>query len=127
MKATIEAPAVGRIAITQLAILLVAAIALAPIDATIAYSILIGGMIQIVPQAYFTRLAFRYMGAKQAPEILRAIHKGEAGKLLLTGLLFALAFTFIKPINVAGLFLSYSAMIIVQWFCAAKALNHRKI
>ncbi|PCJ92468.1 MAG: ATP F0F1 synthase subunit I [Porticoccaceae bacterium] len=127
MKATIEAPPVGRIAITQFAILLVAAIALVPIDATIAYSILIGGTIQIVPQAYFTRLAFRYMGARQAPEMLRAIQKGETGKLLLTGLFFALTFIFVKPINVTGLFLSYSAMIIVQWFCAARALNHRKI
>ena len=125
MKATIEAPSVGRIAITQFAVLLVAAIALAPIDATLAYSILIGGIIQIVPQAYFTRLAFRYMGARQAPEILRAIHKGETGKLLLTGLFFALAFIFVKPINVAGLFLSYGAMIIVQWFCAVRVLNHR--
>lgn len=127
MKATIVTPPVGRIAIVQLAILVVAVIAIAPVDVTTAYSILIGGMIQIVPQAYFTRLAFRYVGAKQAPKILRAIHKGETGKLLLTAVFFALAFSFIKPLHLPGLFLSYSAMIIVQWFCAARLLNHRKI
>lgn len=127
MKATIVAPPVGRIAFVQLAILVVAALGLLPVDVTVAYSILIGGVIQIGPQAYFTRLAFRYVGARQAPNILRAIHKGETGKLLLTAVLFALAFSFIEPLHIPGLFLSYSAMIIVQWFCAARLLNRRKI
>lgn len=127
MKATIGTPPVGRIAFTQLAVLLVSVVALMPVNVIIAYSMLVGGMIQIVPQAYFTRLAFRYRGARQAPEILRAIHKGETGKLLLTAVLFALAFSFIKPLHLPGLFLSYSAMIIVQWFCASRVLSHRKI
>lgn len=127
MKATIVAPPVGRIAFVQLAILVVAALGLLPVDVTVAYSILIGGVIQIGPQAYFTRLAFRYVGARQAPNILRAIHKGETGKLLLTAVLFALAFSFIESLHIPGLFLSYSAMIIVQWFCAARLLNRRKI
>ncbi|MEH6617378.1 MAG: ATP synthase subunit I [Porticoccus sp.] len=125
MKATIKAPPVGQIAITQLIILVVMVVAVSPVDVTAAYSILIGGVIQIGPHAYFTRLAFRYLGARQAPEILRAIHKGETGKLLLTAVLFALAFSFIEPLHLPGLFLSYGAMIIVQWFCAARLLNHR--
>tara|TARA_B110000503_G_C6774601_1_gene260781 strand:- start:41 stop:418 length:378 start_codon:yes stop_codon:yes gene_type:complete len=125
MKATIKAPPVGRIAITQLIILLVLVIAVSPVDVTAAYSMLIGGVIQVGPHAYFTRLAFRHLGARQAPEILRAIHKGETGKLLLTAALFALAFSFIEPLHLPGLFLSYGAMIIVQWFCAVRVLNHR--
>lgn len=125
MKATIKAPPVGRIAITQIIILLIAVVALSPVDVTAAYSILIGGLIQIGPHAYFTRLAFRYTGARQAPEILRAIQKGEAGKLLLTVVMFALVFSFVKPIYLPGLFLSYGVMIIVQWFCAAKVVNHK--
>ena len=127
MKATIVVPPVGRIALVQLAILVVATIGVLPVDVAAAYSILIGGLIQIGPQAYFTRLAFRYRGARQAPNILRAIQKGETGKLLLTAVLFALAFSFIKPLHIPSLFLSYGAMIIVQWFCAARILNHRKI
>ncbi len=125
MKATIKAPPVDRIAITQLIILLVLVIAVSPVDVTAAYSMLIGGVIQVGPHAYFTRLAFRHLGARQAPEILRAIHKGETGKLLLTAVLFALAFSFIEPLHLPGLFLSYGAMIIVQWFCAVRVLNHR--
>ena len=125
MKATIMAPPVGWIAVTQLAVLLVTVIAVSPVDVTAAYSILIGGVIQIGPHAYFTRLAFRYMGARQAPEILRAIHKGETGKLLLTVVMFALTFSFVEPLNLPGLFLSYGVMIILQWFCAAKVVNHK--
>jgi ATP synthase protein I len=127
MKATIETPPVRRIAITQLAVLLVAVIGIIPVDVTLAYSILIGGVIQVGPQAYFTWLAFRYVGARQAPNILRAIHKGETGKILLTAVLFALAFSYVEPLHVPALFLSYGVMIIVQWFCAARILNHRKI
>ncbi len=95
----------------------------APLDIKTAYSMLIGGIIQIVPQAYFSLLAFRYVGAKQAPKILSAIQKGEAGKLLLTALLFGLSFGLISPLDVPALFLAYGAMIIVQWFCVAKTLN----
>jgi ATP synthase protein I len=127
VRTTIAAPPVRRVAFTQAAILFVSVLAVLPVNATIACSMLTGGVIQIVPQAYFARLAFRYRGAKQAPEILRAIYKGETGKLLLTVVLFALAFNFIKPLHMPGLFLSYSAMIIVQWFCVSRALNHRKV
>jgi ATP synthase protein I len=125
MKATIKAPPVGRIAITQLIVLVIIVVVVSLVDVTAAYSILIGGVIQIGPHAYFTRFAFRYLGARQAPEILRAIHKGETGKLLLTAVLFALAFSFVEPLHLPGLFLSYGVMIIVQWFCAVRVLNHR--
>ena len=127
MKATIETPPVSRIAITQLAVLLVAVIGIAPVDVTLAYSILIGGVIQIGPHTYFTWMAFRYVGARQAPKILRSIHKGEMGKLVLTAVLFALVFKFVKPLHLPALFLTYIVMVFVQWFCASRLLNHRKI
>lgn len=127
MKATIETPPVGQIALKQLAILVVAVVGLIPVDVIVAYSVLIGGVIQIGPQAYFTRLAFRYTGARQAPKILRTIHRGETGKLLLTAVLFGLAFKFVTPIKISAVFLSYVIMIIMQWFFASKALNHKKI
>jgi|TARA_B110000908_G_scaffold126534_1_gene148419 ATP synthase protein I len=126
MKTSIEVPPVGRIARTQALILLVVVVGLAPLDAVTSFSVLIGGIIQIVPQAYFSLLAFRYVGARQAPKILRAIQKGETGKLLITALLFGLSFSFLSPLDIPVLFLTYCAMIIIQWFCAAKALKHTK-
>lgn len=124
MKATIRVPPVGRIALVQLAILLAAVLGLLPVDVTVSCSLLIGGVIQIGPQAYFTRWAFRHQGARQTPKILRAIYWGETGKVLLTAVLFGLTFNYVKPLCVSALFLGYGAMVIVQWFCAAKVLNH---
>ncbi|MEZ5530593.1 MAG: ATP synthase subunit I [Porticoccaceae bacterium] len=123
MKATIEVPPVGRIALIQLLVLAVAGLGLLPVDKTLSCSLMMGGVIQIGPQAYFTRLAFRYRGARQTPKILRAIYWGETGKLLLTAVLFGLTFSYVKPLHVPMLFLGYGAMVIVQWFCAHKVLN----
>jgi len=126
MKTTIEAPPVSQITKTQVTILLVAVVALAPLDTTISFSVLIGGIIQIVPQAYFSLLAFRYIGAQQAPKIVQAMQKGASGKLLLTAILFGLSFSFLSPLDVRVLFLTYCLMIIIQWFCAAKAINQNE-
>ncbi len=82
MKTTIKAPPVRQIAKTQTLILLIAVVILAPLDITVSFSILIGGIIQIVPQAYFSLLAFQYTGAQQAPKIVRAIQKGAYWKII---------------------------------------------
>ena len=123
MKATIKVPPVGRIALIQLVILFIAVMGLLPVDVTMSCSLLIGGVIQIGPHAYFTRWTFRYQGATQALKILRAIYWGETGKILLTVVLFGITFKYVQPLNVSVLFLGYGAMVIVQWFCAAKVLN----
>ncbi|WP_438951073.1 ATP synthase subunit I [Porticoccus sp.] len=124
MKATIESPPVARIALVQLMVLLVSVLALLPLDSVLCWSLLIGGVIQIGPHAYFTRQTFRYMGARQTPKIIRAIYRGEAGKLLLTVVLFGLTFSYMSPVSIPAIFLGYGAMIIVQWLCAAKVLSH---
>lgn len=123
MKATIKSPPVARIALVQLMVLLVVALASLPVDRVLCWSLLIGGVIQVGPQAYFTRQTFRYMGARQTPKIIRAIYRGEAGKLLLTVVLFGLTFSYVSPVSIPGVFLGYGAMIIVQWFCAARVLS----
>lgn len=125
--ATIAAPPIYRIAITQSAFLLVLAVLVLPWGVTAAYSALLGGTIQIGPQAYFTRLAFRHAGARQAPQILRAMYKGEAGKLLLTAVMFALVFYYVKPLHLPTLFLAYGLMTAIHWFGAAKVLNAKAL
>ncbi|WP_293614485.1 ATP synthase subunit I [Porticoccus sp.] len=122
-KATIKSPPVARIALVQLMVLLVVVLALLPVDRVLCWSLLIGGVIQIGPQAYFTRQTFHYMGARQTPKIIRAIYRGETGKLLLTVVLFGLTFSYVSPVSLPGVFLGYGAMIIVQCFCAARVLS----
>jgi len=69
-----------------------------------AYSVLIGGLINVIPNAYFAHKAFRYRGARAAQKIVRELYTGEAIKLLLMGAGFALSFLTIKPLNTAALF-----------------------
>ena len=69
-----------------------------------AYSLLTGGLISALPNAYFAIKAFRYRGARAAQKIVRELYTGEAVKLLLTGAGFALSFIFIEPLHIAALF-----------------------
>lgn len=71
------------------------------------YSALIGGMIALVPNAYFAFKAFRYAGARSARAIVQSFWSGEMGKMFLTAALFALVFVGVKPLSVAALFFGY--------------------
>ena len=113
---TISLPAVKRVALYQLAVLLPATAALLGWDAVVAYSALLGGLIQIIPQAWFARQAFRYAGARRVHAIVSAMYWGETGKVVLSAVLFTTTFLMISPLNVGALFSSFVIMILVQWF-----------
>ena len=120
---TIKAPPLHHIAIAQILSLLVISLLAMTLGKTVACSVLIGGVVHIVPQAWFARMAYRYSGARQAPRILNAIYKGEAGKLLLTAVMFALTFYYVQPLQVTAVFAGYVAMIIVYGYSAAKVIQ----
>lgn len=113
---TISLPAVKKVALYQLALLLPAAVALLGWDAVVAYSALLGGLIQIIPQAWFALQAFRYAGARRVQSIVSAMYWGETGKVVLSAVLFTTTFLMISPLNVGALFSSFVIMILVQWF-----------
>ena len=113
---TISLPAVKKVALYQLALLLPASAALLGWDAVVAYSALLGGLIQVIPQAWFARQAFRYAGARRVHAIVSAMYWGETGKVVLSAVLFTTTFLMISPLNVGALFSSFVIMILVQWF-----------
>ena len=113
---TISLPAVKKVALYQLALLLPAAVALLVWDAVVAYSALLGGLIQIIPQAWFALQAFRYAGARRVQSIVSAMYWGETGKVVLSAVLFTATFLLVSPLNVGALFSSFVIMILVQWF-----------
>nr|WP_178111167.1 F0F1 ATP synthase subunit I [Pseudomonas sp. 8Z] len=80
------------------------------------YSALLGGMIAWLPNLYFAHKAFRYSGARAAREIVRSFYAGEAGKLILTFVLFALTFAGVKPLAAPVLFGVYLLTLMVSWF-----------
>ncbi|WP_188866233.1 F0F1 ATP synthase subunit I [Pseudomonas asuensis] len=79
-----------------------------------AYSGLMGGLIAWLPNTYFSYKAFRYSGARAARDIVRSFYAGEAGKLILTALLFTVAFAGIKPLMPLALFGVYLLTLFVN-------------
>ena len=121
---TISLPPVKRVALYQLACLLPGCAILLLWSSVLAYSALIGGLIQICPQAWFTRQAFRYAGARKVQSIVRAMYWGETGKIVLTTVLFTVSFMMIKPLYVSALFASFVTMILVQYLTVIILLKH---
>src|SRR5690554_502328 len=88
------------------------------------YSGLLGGMIAFLPNSYFAFRVYRYSGARSARAIVGELYSGEAGKLILTAVLFIAVWLGVKPLEVAAVFIGYlvvlavgaSALLIVKGF-----------
>lgn len=80
------------------------------------YSGLCGGLIAWLPNLYFAHKAFRYSGARAAQSIVRSFYAGEAGKLILTAVLFALTFAGVKPLEPLAVFGVFMLTLAVSWF-----------
>lgn len=108
-----------------LATLVVSVIGLAMINKQASLSIIIGGLISILPNAYFARMLFRYSGAIVAQKIVKSFYQGEAMKLLLTFSLFALVF---KTFNVVPLAFMVGFMVaqLMFWFAPLIVDNKQK-
>jgi ATP synthase protein I len=101
---SIRMPPVGRIFLVQTIVLMVVTgSALMLLGTVSAYSVLLGGMISIIPNAYFASKVFRHSGARAMEQIVRSAYLGEIIKLALTGAGFALAWSFVRPLEISGL------------------------
>jgi len=83
-----------------------------------AYSLLLGGLICAIPNAYFAVKAFQYRGARAAQKIVRAFYLGETIKLLMMSAGFLLSFIFVEPLNTIALFAGF----IMVYFAGLMAL-----
>lgn len=109
--------AVFPVLLTQLTVLLLAAAVLyATRGAVTGYSGLCGGLIAWLPNLYFAHKAFRFSGARAAQAIVRSFYAGEAGKLILTAVLFALTFAGVKPLDALAVFGVFLLTQLVNWF-----------
>ena len=112
--AEIPRPPVHRITLVQLASIGLLSLLFLAFDRVLAYSLLSGGLIAIVPQAYFAALAFRWLGARSVQAIARSGYAGELGKFLLSVAGFALVFAILRPLDGPAVFAGYLAMLITQ-------------
>jgi ATP synthase protein I len=125
LTSTLGKPPLAKVFIAQCVLLALLATASLLVDRVTAYSVLLGGLIAVGPQMYFARWAFRFSGARAARQVAHAFYVGEAGKFVLTVVLFALIFAAIKPLNAVAIFLAYLLMAITNWFLAAYLSKYR--
>jgi ATP synthase protein I len=112
--AEILRPPVYRITLAQLVILVLLCLFLLASDKVRAYSVFSGGLIAILPQAYFAALTFRWRGARSARAIARSSYAGQVGKFLLSVAGFAAVFVALRPIDAPAVFAGYLAMLVIQ-------------
>lgn len=112
--AEITRPPVHRITLAQLAALVPICLLVWAYDEVYACSMFYGGLIAVLPQAYFAARAFRWRGARSARAIARSSYAGEVGKFLLSVAGFAAVFAMVRPIEGLAVFVGYLTMLCIQ-------------
>jgi ATP synthase protein I len=120
---TISTPPLYRVALYQLLILLCCCAIAVGYEINLASSILVGGLIQIGPQAWFAQQAYKYTGARQVDKIVRAMYWGESGKVVLTAALFTTTFILFKQLDFLAVFTAFTVMIPLQWLITVRVLK----
>ncbi len=116
----LKAPPIYKIIVTQtIATLLAALSTFVLLDGITGYSVLLGGMVSTLPNAYFAIKAFRYSGARQMPQVLKSFYAGESGKMIITAVMFALVFAGVKPLNEVAVIISYILILITGLIATA--------
>ncbi|HKK56547.1 ATP synthase subunit I [Marinobacter sp.] len=84
------------------------------------YSALTGGLIYIIPNAYFAHRMFRFEGARQAALVVGNMFRAESIKLALTAVFFAAVFILMEPVHVPALLFTFAVMVamspLLRWF-----------
>lgn len=71
-----------------------------------ALSTLLGGMVAVIPNGFLAARLLKPRG-DDARALMRSAWLGEAGKLLLTALLFGVIFAWVRPLSVPGVFAGF--------------------
>lgn len=79
-----------------------------------AYSALLGGVASFGPNSFFARCAFRYSAATSPSLVMKWFMVGEAGKLLMTAVIFGLSITSVKPLEMPAMFLTFLFLMVIN-------------
>jgi len=81
-------------------------------SALAAYSAFIGGLIFIVPNAWFVHRVYRYQGARHARLMVGNLFRAESTKIALTAASFATIFTLMEPVHAPALLFTFAVMVV---------------
>ena len=107
-------PPVHRVLLMEGAVVFLAAALVRRVDPVAGYSILLGGGLYLVPQAWFCLRVFRRQGARAVSEVVQGFYRGEAAKFLLAAAGFATVFVMVKPLHPLALFGAYVGLHILN-------------
>lgn len=107
----------------QCTVLLVASGFTYSINGVVAKSLLIGGLISVLPNAYFARQVFKYAGAAYAREVNQSFYRAEAGKFIATVGLFAATFAMVRPLSAVAVFSAYLVGMLLNTLLVAVLRN----
>jgi ATP synthase protein I len=105
---------VSRIVWFQLIGTLVAALAALLLDVVSAYSVFLGGMVCVIPNAILAKSFASALNLERI-KVFRRLMTGEIVKLLLTAGMFVMVFTMVKPLNTMLFFVALVAIQLVHW------------
>ncbi len=88
------------------------------------YSFLLGALLYILPNLYFTLYVFRYTKVEYVHWIAKSFSTGEYGKLALAAVGFAVVLKFVQPLNAPMLFAGFCSLIVLQGFIATRVIKH---
>jgi ATP synthase protein I len=107
---------VRRLLLIQLSVTLLGAVGcMVFLGATAGISVMLGGVVSMVPNAYFAKRLFRYQGAQAARKIVKSFYQGEALKIAIAIALFAFIFKFCTIIPWL-FFAAYITAQLMLWF-----------
>lgn len=105
---------ITRVLAIEFATVVVIAASATVFGSTASYSALLGGMLFFLPNAYFTLYTFRYRGVDWTPWIAFSVYRGQAAKLMLSAVGFALVFRFFETLQAGTMFVVFGVMMFLH-------------
>jgi len=107
-------PPVHRVLMVESGLLAVATAATWWLDVASGKSVLVGGLLFLLPNSWFAWRAFRARGAAAARDVVQGFYRAEAGKFLLTAAGFAAAFSYAGSLQAVILMSAYIVLHVVN-------------
>ena len=123
---TITKPPLYRVTACQLVLLFTVSLALLPLGGQIVCSVLVGGMIHIIPHAWSAKIAFSRLGAKRSRDVVRGFYWAQAVKFVLTGAFVVIATQVASDIDYGVVFATFIAMVPTYLVLVAKVLGEER-
>lgn len=109
-----------RILLVQAVLILLVSAACLLLGRVEAYSALLGGLLYLLPNVYFTWRALGNRHASSARRVLVSMYASEIGKMMLSVGLFSATFMLVRPLSPFSLFGTFILLQLSAWMLQMK-------